>query len=98
MYFEIHLFFKSTSEPYSSNQGTTKNKKVCLKFFFENLFIFLAGKYCELLEKEGGLELLKEIINHPAPPRSVKELAEIAINNCRQYKQLMVRMKERLEG
>ncbi|XP_044745986.1 uncharacterized protein LOC123307655 [Coccinella septempunctata] len=63
-----------------------------------NLTQVYPGKYCELLEKEGGLELLTEIIDHPAPPRSVKELAEIAINNCRKYKQLMVRMAERLDG
>lgn len=63
-----------------------------------NLTQVYPGKYCELLEKEGGLELLREIINHPAPPLPVKELAEIAINNCLKYKQLMVRMVERLDG
>ncbi|MCP6646470.1 hypothetical protein NL493_30435, partial [Klebsiella pneumoniae] len=46
---------------------------------------FLAAKYCSLVESEGGLTLLSELLHHEAPPSHVKQLASIVINNCRQY-------------
>ena len=41
--------------------------------------ILLADKYCPLLKEEGGIELLRQLLNdsHPKPP--VKELAEEVI-------------------
>lgn len=50
------------------------------------LFLFLADKYCNLVEKEGGLELLKQIISHPDPPPAIKALANEVIENCKKYK------------
>lgn len=39
------------------------------------------------MEKEGGLRLLQELIDHPSPPYRVKQLASIVIENCRQYRE-----------
>lgn len=52
------------------------------------VFVFvLAEKYCTLIEKENGLILLQELIQHPKPPASVKQLATIVLENCRKYKE-----------
>lgn len=47
----------------------------------------LAEKYCSLVESEGGLVLLQELVDHPTPPFRVKELASIVIDNCRQFRE-----------
>ncbi|CAH1997122.1 unnamed protein product [Acanthoscelides obtectus] len=50
-----------------------------------NLTTVYADKYCALVEKEGGLPLLEELIQHPSPPQRVKDLAAIVIDNCRKF-------------
>lgn len=50
-------------------------------------FNFVAEKYCSLIEKEGGLILLQELIENSQPPLPVKNLASIVIENCRRYKE-----------
>ena len=42
--------------------------------------------YCLLLEREGGLELLKNIINDPRPYADIKKLATQVIARCKKYK------------
>ncbi|XP_066603108.1 protein zer-1 homolog [Prorops nasuta] len=51
-----------------------------------NLTNVYPTKYCELVEKEGGLEKLQNLLCHPGPIPSVKELAQMVIKNCYQYK------------
>ncbi|KAL1501347.1 hypothetical protein ABEB36_006682 [Hypothenemus hampei] len=51
-----------------------------------NLTKVYPDKYCHLVEKESGLELLKELISHPDPPIAIKKLAAIVIENCVKYK------------
>lgn len=41
-----------------------------------------AEKYCALVESEGGIQLLQQLLAHPAPYATVKELAQLVINNC----------------
>lgn len=53
-----------------------------IKFFF-----VLADKYCVLIEKEGGLDLLQEVIQHPAVPLKVRELANVVVENYKKFKQ-----------
>jgi len=48
--------------------------------------LIVAEKYCHLVEKEGGLELLKELTLHPDPPVEVKKLAAIVLDNSYKYK------------
>ncbi|KAJ8927908.1 hypothetical protein NQ314_019538 [Rhamnusium bicolor] len=47
----------------------------------------LTEKYCALVEKEGGLHLLEDLIHHPSPPVAVKRLAAIVIENCRKFQE-----------
>lgn len=47
---------------------------------------FTADKYCGLVEAEGGLALLKDLLTHPAPYEMIKDLACIVIGNCAKYK------------
>ncbi|XP_050315743.1 protein zer-1 homolog isoform X2 [Anthonomus grandis grandis] len=51
-----------------------------------NLTRVYPDKYCNLLEREGGLELLQEVLNHPDPPADIKQLAALVIENCWKYK------------
>lgn len=37
------------------------------------------------MESEGGITLLRQLIEHPDPPMHVKDLAAIVINNCAQF-------------
>lgn len=39
------------------------------------------------MEKEGGLQLLEDLIHHPAPPLAVKHLAAIVIENCKKFQE-----------
>ncbi|KAJ3660871.1 hypothetical protein Zmor_005300 [Zophobas morio] len=58
-----------------------------------------AEKYCSLIEKEGGLVLLQELIDHPLPPLPVKNLAAMVIENCRRYKeQEWINVEDQLDG
>nr|CAI5840564.1 unnamed protein product [Callosobruchus analis] len=55
-----------------------------------NLTTVYADKYCALIEKEGGLKLLEELIQHPSPPQRVKDLAAIVIDNCRKFHEALL--------
>lgn len=46
-----------------------------------------AEKYCTLVEKEGGLQLLEDLIHHLSPPLAVKHLAAIVIENCKKFQE-----------
>ncbi|KAM3968599.1 protein zer-1 homolog [Aphomia sociella] len=50
-----------------------------------NLTTVYPEKYCNLVEAEGGLKLLKELLSHPAPYKLIKDLAHVVIDNCVQY-------------
>ncbi|XP_053624950.1 protein zer-1 homolog [Plodia interpunctella] len=50
-----------------------------------NLTTVYPEKYCNLVESEGGLKLLQELIEHPAPYKLVKDLAHVVIHNCSLY-------------
>nr|CAD7454216.1 unnamed protein product [Timema tahoe] len=52
-----------------------------------NLTTVYPAKYCFLLESEGGLTLLQEIIQHDQPYGQIKELAMLVIKNCRQFRE-----------
>lgn len=49
------------------------------------LFQFSADKYCGLVEAEGGLKLLVDLLNHPSPYEMIKDLACVVIGNCARY-------------
>lgn len=59
----------------------------CLRYS-NCLFVFCVStqvypsKYCKLVEEEHGLELLRELTQHPRPNEKIKELAEMVIKNC----------------
>lgn len=58
---------------------------------FFTLFIF-AAKYCRLIETEGGLELLEELINSntsPAPYAQILDLASTVRENVNNWKRSM---------
>lgn len=44
-----------------------------------------ADKYCTLVEAEGGLRLLHDLMVHPNPYERIKKLANIVIVNCARY-------------
>lgn len=50
-----------------------------------NLTTVYPDKYCTLVEAEGGLRLLNELLLHPRPYEPIKKLAYIVINNCARY-------------
>ena len=50
------------------------------------------SKYSKLVEDENGLELMREIIIHPAPYERIKELAQMVIDN---YNEITERWKPR---
>ncbi|CAH0547370.1 unnamed protein product [Brassicogethes aeneus] len=50
-----------------------------------NLTKVYPEKYCSLIEKEGGLDLLKKLMKTPGPPCAVKLLAGIVVENCKQH-------------
>lgn len=52
-----------------------------------NLTKVYPDKYCSLVEAEGGLTLLEEIIHHENPYPRIKELATMVITQCRQKKE-----------
>ena len=54
----------------------------------KDLSVF-TGKYCVLIEKEGGLELLEELINSntsPPPYGKILELASVVRANVNQWR------------
>lgn len=58
------------------------NELINLPFYFVT-----AAKYCSLVESEGGITLLEELLQHDYPPIRVKQLAAIVIENCRQFRE-----------
>ncbi|CAB3225746.1 unnamed protein product [Arctia plantaginis] len=50
-----------------------------------NLTTVYPDKYCKLVEAEGGVVLLGDLLAHPAPYELIKNLAFIVINNCANY-------------
>ncbi|XP_059055315.1 protein zer-1 homolog [Achroia grisella] len=50
-----------------------------------NLTTVYPEKYCHLVEAEGGLRLLKDLLLHPAPYQHIKDLAHVVIDNCSRY-------------
>lgn len=61
-------------------------------------FHLSAEKYCSLVESEGGLVLLQELIEHPSPPFRVKELATVVIENCRRFRDQDLHSDSLLDG
>lgn len=60
-------------------------------YWFLNIFNFIPAKYCRLIESEGGLELLEELINSntsPAPYAKILELASIVRENVNCWQDL----------
>ncbi|CAG9781973.1 unnamed protein product [Diatraea saccharalis] len=47
-----------------------------------NLTTVYPEKYCSLVEAEGGLLLLNDLLFHPAPYKMIKDLAGTVIANC----------------
>ncbi len=57
--------------------------------WLKNFFTIFIAKYCALIDKEGGLQLLEELINgnvRPAPYQKVLELANLVRNNVGVWK------------
>ncbi|KAL0279693.1 UNVERIFIED_CONTAM: hypothetical protein PYX00_001192 [Menopon gallinae] len=52
-----------------------------------NLTTVYPKKYCSLVENDGGIPLLEEVIQSDTAYQRIKELAEMVINNCREHKQ-----------
>ena len=58
-------------------------------FFWLVTLLLVSAKYCALIDKEGGLQLLEELINgnvRPAPYQQVLELANLVRNNVGAWK------------
>lgn len=53
---------------------------------------FLAAKYCNLVEEEGGLTLLEELLNQNSenqpPVSSVMGLAQVVLRNVKAWKDI----------
>ncbi|CAG9832003.1 unnamed protein product [Diabrotica balteata] len=54
-----------------------------------NLTKVYPEKYCGLVEREGGLRLLKELIYQPMVPPRVKVLASMVVENCRNFQETL---------
>lgn len=50
-----------------------------------NLTKVYPTKYCLLVEKERGIELLQELIEHPQPYSRLKDLANMVLTHCRNF-------------
>lgn len=50
-----------------------------------NLTKVYPTKYCLLVEKERGIELLQELIDHPQPYSRLKDLANMVLMHCRNF-------------
>lgn len=50
-----------------------------------NLTTVYPEKYCNLVEAEGGLKLLNDLLDHHTPYELIKKLAYVVINNCAKY-------------
>ncbi|XP_046664113.1 protein zer-1 homolog [Homalodisca vitripennis] len=52
-----------------------------------NLTRVYPDKYCSLVETEGGIEILEEVVGDDRPYKRIKELARQVLNHCQQYKE-----------
>nr|XP_045589985.1 protein zer-1 homolog [Procambarus clarkii] len=52
-----------------------------------NLTRVYPDKYCSLVEEEGGIQLLEELLKSPAPYQRIKSLAGIVITQCQLFKE-----------
>jgi hypothetical protein len=50
-------------------------------------WFFPATRYCSLVESEGGLLILEEIIHNDKPYARIKQLATMVIYHCQLYKE-----------
>ncbi|XP_028172761.1 protein zer-1 homolog isoform X1 [Ostrinia furnacalis] len=50
-----------------------------------NLTTVYPDKYCSLMESEGGLKLLSDLLVHPSPYKLIKDLARTVIANCAHF-------------
>ena len=60
------------------------------RFIFHIQLVSIAEKYCSLIEEEGGLALLENLINSNSPPFSnyrIMELANIVRENVTNWKE-----------
>lgn len=51
-----------------------------------NLTTVYPNKYCSLVESEGGLAILEEVLADPRPYQNIKDLAKIVIQKCQEYR------------
>ncbi|XP_059218203.1 protein zer-1 homolog isoform X1 [Stomoxys calcitrans] len=47
-----------------------------------NLTQVYPDKYCQLVEQENGIQILKELIDHPSPYEDIKKIARMVIEQC----------------
>lgn len=50
------------------------------------LIPFTASKYCSLVEAEGGLVILRDILSEDSPIETTKTLARTVFDNCDKFK------------
>ncbi|XP_023710410.1 protein zer-1 homolog isoform X3 [Cryptotermes secundus] len=55
-----------------------------------NLTRVYPTRYCSLVESEGGIHILEEIIRNEKPYPRIKELAAMVIMHCREYKETVL--------
>lgn len=67
-----------------ANLTLVYRKYLLYHLFIYHLFMlfFLATKYCDLFESEGGLVELERLIKDDRPYESVKQLAKRVLENC----------------
>ncbi|XP_075228919.1 protein zer-1 homolog [Lycorma delicatula] len=52
-----------------------------------NLTSVYPEKYCSLVESEGGIQILENVIADDAPYQRIKDLAAMVIDECRKYRE-----------
>jgi 4-hydroxy-3-methylbut-2-enyl diphosphate reductase IspH len=57
-----------------------------------------ATRYCSLVESEGGIHILEEIIHNEKPYARIKELAAMVIMNCKEYREMVLEPDAPLSG
>lgn len=53
---------------------------------FDIIMYVSAEKYCGLVESEGGIEILQQIMVDDKPYDSIKLLAKLVLDKCEQFK------------
>jgi Zyg-11 family protein len=64
----------------------------------ENNFNVAATRYCSLVESEGGIQVLEEIMRNEKPYPRIKELAAMVIMHCKEYKETVLEAVAPLNG